>query len=214
MTRTPLTYYSYKEELLNVISHGLGLVLSIAGLALLVTYASLYGTVWHIVSFSIFGSSLVLLYLASTLYHAAKSKVLRRRLNVLDHAAIYVLIAGTYTPFCLVPLNGAMGWVLFGITWGLALAGIILKIFFTGRYHRLSTASYVLMGWVAVIAAKQLFETLDTGGLVFLLLGGISYTVGAVFYMIDRIRYNHAIFHAWVLAGSIFHFLSVFFYLL
>lgn len=214
MTRTPLTYYAFKEEILNVISHGLGLVLSIAGLALLVTFASLYGTVWHIVSFSIFGSSLVILYLASTIYHASKSKALRRRLNVFDHAAIYILIAGTYTPFCLVPLNGTMGWVLFGITWGLAVIGVTLKIFFTGRFHRISTASYVLMGWVAVIAAKQLFETLEAGGLVFLVLGGLSYTIGAVFYMIDRLPYNHAVFHVWVLAGSIFHFISVFFFLL
>ncbi len=214
MTKIPVTYYQKTEELFNVISHLTGLILSIAALALLVTFASIYGTVWHIVSFSIFGSSLVILYLASTVYHAARSRAWRRKLNVFDHAAIYVLIAGTYTPFCLVTLNGPMGWVLFGIVWGLALVGIILKIFFTGRFNLLSTISYVLIGWVVLIAIKPLIENLDAGGLWLLVLGGISYSVGAVFYAVDKIRFNHAIFHVWVLIGSILHFLSVFFYLL
>ncbi|MEO9474708.1 MAG: hemolysin III family protein [Cyclobacteriaceae bacterium] len=214
MAITPLTFYPHKEEILNVITHLMGFVLSVAGLVLLVVFASLYGDAWHIVSFSIFGTSLVTLYLASTLYHAVKSKKWRKRLNVFDHAAIYVLIAGTYTPFCLVTLNGTIGWVLFGITWGLALVGVVLKIFFTGRFNVVSTIGYILMGWVAIIAAKPLYENLELGGLFLLVLGGVSYTVGAIFYVMDRLPYNHATFHFWVLAGSLCHFFSVFFYLL
>ena len=209
-----ITYYPAKEELINVITHLVGLILSIAATALLITFASIYGTVWHIVSFSIFGSSLITLYLASTLYHSAKRKTLRKRLNVFDHAAIYVLIAGTYTPFCLVGLNGTLGWTLFGITWGLALIGITLKIFFIGKYDKISTLGYVLMGWVAVIASKSLINNLEFETLMYLLLGGISYTVGALLYSMNKIRYNHAIFHFFVLGGSTLHFISIFFYLL
>ena len=172
MVQISTTYYSRKEELLNVITHSIGLILSVAGLILLIVFSSIYGNVWHIVSFTIFGSSMVILYLASTLYHAARKKSLRKKLNVFDHAAIYVLIAGTYTPYCLVALNGVIGWTLLGITWGIALVGIVLKIFFTGRYNKISTISYVLMGWVAVIAAKSLYNNLQTEALVYLILGG------------------------------------------
>ena len=214
MSGNPITYYPHKEEILNVITHFLGLLLSVAGLVLLVTFSSLYGSVWHIVSFSIFGSSMVALYLASTLYHYVRKKKLRRRLNVFDHATIYVLIAGTYTPYCLVVLHGVMGWVLFGITWGLALTGVVLKLFYTGRYSKLSTISYILMGWVAVIAAKPLINNLETEGLVYLLLGGVSYTIGALFFSMRKLPYNHAIFHIFVLIGTISHFISVFFYVL
>lgn len=212
--KNPITYYRHTEERLNVITHFLGLILSIAGLVLLVTFASLYGTVWHIVSFSIFGVSMVVLYLASTLYHFAKKKSTRRKLNIFDHSAIYVLIAGTYTPFCLVVLQGALGWTLFGISWGLGLIGIVLKLFFTGRFNKLSTISYVLMGWVAIIAANPLIEKLSSEALLYLLLGGIFYTIGAVFYAIEKIPYNHAIFHIWVLFGTISHFIAIFFYVL
>ena len=214
MTKDILTYYPRKEEILNVVTHLAGFVLSIAALALLATFSSLYGSVWHIVSFTIFGSSMALLYLASTLYHSAKKKTLRKKLNVLDHSAIYVLIAGTYTPYCLVALNGTIGWVLFSVTWGLALTGIVIKLFYTGKYNKISTLGYVLMGWIAVIAAKPLVESLQTGALVYLLLGGASYTIGAVFYLLHRVPYNHAIFHIFVLLGTTLHFISVFFYLL
>jgi hemolysin III len=135
-------------------------------------------------------------------------------LNVFDHAAIYVLIAGTYTPYCLVTLNGAMGWTVFGITWGIALVGISLKIFFTGKFNKLSTISYVLMGWVAVIAAKSLYHNLQTEALVYLLLGGASYTLGALIFLWEKLPYNHAIFHVFVLIGTIMHFISIFFYLI
>ncbi|WP_237390677.1 PAQR family membrane homeostasis protein TrhA [Fulvivirga sediminis] len=214
MEKIILTYYNKKEEYLNVITHFVGFLLSIAALALLVTYSALEGTVWHIVSFSIYGSSMAVLYLSSTLYHAAKKKTLRRKLNVLDHAAIYLLIAGTYTPFCLIALKGPLGWTILGITWGIALIGIILKFFFTGRFNKVSTISYVLLGWIAVFATKPLIENLPTPGLIYLLLGGLCYTVGAIFYSIERIPYNHAIFHFWVLGGSVMHFIAVFFYLL
>lgn len=214
MSHPIVKYYPHSEELVNVITHLIGLILSIAALVLLVTFSSLYGTVWHIVSFSIFGSSMVVLYLASTLYHSSRKRSLRKRLNIFDHAAIYALIAGTYTPYCLVTLNGAMGWTLFGLTWGLAISGIILKIFFTGKYDRLSTISYVLLGWIAVIAVKPLIDNLHTSALIFLLAGGICYTVGALFYSFRKISFNHAIFHFFVLGGSSLHFISIFFYLL
>ncbi len=206
--------YSLQEERYNITSHALGLVLSLAALPLLVVRASLYGNVWHVVSFSIFGASLVILYAASTLYHSARTIRLRKRLNILDHATIYVLIAGTYTPFTIVTLNGTIGWVIFGISWGLALAGVILKLFFTGKYNLLSTIMYVLMGWVIIFAIKPLVNNLPAEGLIWLFAGGFSYTIGAILYSIKRIKFNHAIFHIFVLIGSFCHFMSVYFYVL
>ena len=206
--------YSPIEEKINIISHAVGFILSIVALVLLLVYANLYGNVWHIVSVSIFGASLIILYAASTFYHSVKKPELRNRLNIIDHASIYVLIAGTYTPFTLVTLKGAIGWVIFGITWGLALTGIVLKIFFTGRYDVISTIMYVLMGWVIVFAIKPLVHNLSLDGLLWLFAGGISYTIGAILYSIDRIKFNHAIFHIFVLFGSFCHFMSVFFYVL
>ena len=207
-----IKHYSSIEEKFNIISHAIGFVLSIVALVLLVTYAILDGDVWHIVSFSIFGSSLIVLYAASTLYHSAKKPELRNRLNILDHASIYVLIAGTYTPFTLVTLKGPIGWVIFGTSWGLALTGIILKLFFTGKYDLISTIMYVFMGWIIVFAIKPLINNLPLEGLLWLFAGGISYTIGAILYSIGRIKFNHAIFHMLVLIGSFCHFMSVFFY--
>jgi hemolysin III len=206
--------YSPQEERFNIASHALGLVLSVAALPLLVVRASLHGNAWHIVSFSIFGASLVILYTASTLYHSSKKPKLRKRLNIFDHAAIYVLIAGTYTPFTIVTLNGTIGWVIFGISWGLALTGIILKLFFTGKYNTLSTTMYVLMGWVIVFAIKPLINNLSHEGLMWLFAGGASYSAGAILYSMKRINYNHAIFHLFVLIGSFCHFMAVYFYVL
>jgi len=208
------TYYPPLEEKLNIFSHALGLLLSIAALALLVVRASLYGNVWHIVSFSIYGSSMILLYSASTIYHNSKKSKIRLRLQIFDHAAIYVLIAGTYTPFTLVTLNGTIGWVMFGVTWLFALTGIVLKILFTGRFETASTIMYVLMGWIVVFAIKPLIHNLPFEGLMWLFMGGISYTIGAVLYSIKKIPYNHAIFHVFVLAGSFCHFIAVYFYVL
>jgi hemolysin III len=206
--------YSPMEEKINIVSHAIGFVLSMVALVLLIARAIQYGNAWHIVSFSIFGSSLMILYAASTIYHSAQSAVLRSRLNIFDHASIYVLIAGTYTPFTLVTLNGSTGWVLFGISWGLALTGLILKLFFTGKYNIISTIMYVFMGWIIVFAIKPLIHQLPLNGLLWLFAGGISYTIGAILYSIDKIKFNHAIFHLLVLFGSFCHFMSVFFYVL
>ena len=207
-------YYSPIEEKINTISHAVGFILCIVALVLLVMHATQNGDVWHIVSFSVFGASLIILYAASTFYHSAKKSELRNRLNIIDHASIYVLIAGTYTPFTLVTLKGTIGWVIFGISWGLALTGIILKLFFTGKYNLMSTIMYVLMGWVIVFAIKPLINNLPLAGLLWLVAGGISYTIGAILYGIKKIKFNHAIFHMFVLTGSICHFMSVYFYVL
>ena len=209
-----IKYYSPIEEKINIISHAIGFILSIVALVLLVRHAYLHGNVWQIVSFSIFGASLIILYAASTFYHSAKKSELRNRLKIMDHASIYVLIAGTYTPFTLVTLKGTIGWVLFGISWGLAVTGIILKLFVTGKYDLISTIMYVLMGWVIVFAIKPLINNLPLEGLLWLFAGGISYTIGAIIYSIKKIKFNHAIFHMFVLFGSFCHFISVFFYVL
>lgn len=208
------TYYEPFEEKINVITHAFGMLLSVIALVLLIIKASLYGNVWHIVSFSIFGISLLILYTASTVYHNSKELKIRTRLNIFDHASIYVLIAGTYTPFTLVTLNGKTGWWIFGITWTFALIGIILKLFFTGRYDKLSTLMYVFMGWIIVFAIKPLLLNLPSEGIWWLFSGGISYTVGAILYSIKKIKFNHAIFHVFVLLGSFCHFISIYFYVL
>jgi len=214
MDNRHLTYYDKTEEKLNVITHGLGLVLSIAALVFLVIHAANMGTARHIVSFTIFGASLILLYSASTFYHYAQNPKLRKKLNILDHAAIYVLIAGTYTPFTLVTLKGWLGWTIFGITWGIALIGIFFKLFYTGRFDKISTVAYVTMGWIIIFAIKPLIENLPINGLYWLLSGGIFYTAGAILYSIRKVKYNHAIFHVFVLLGSFSHFMAVYFYVL
>jgi hemolysin III len=209
-----IKHYSPTEESINIASHALGFVLSVVALVLLVVHASQHGNAWHIVSFSIFGASLVTLYAASTIYHSAKNPVLRSRLRIVDHATIYILIAGTYTPFTLVTLGGFAGWTIFGVSWGMAVIGIVLKIFFTGRYDLISTLMYVFMGWIIVFAIEPLIHNLSSDGLFWLVAGGVSYTLGAVLYSIKKIRFNHAIFHVFVLIGSVCHFISVYFYVL
>ncbi len=209
-----IKHYSPTEEKINIASHALGFVLSVVALVLLVVHASRHGNAWHIVSFSIFGASLVTLYAASTIYHSAKNPVLRSRLRIVDHATIYILIAGTYTPFTLVTLGGFAGWTIFGVSWGMALVGIILKIFFTGKHDLISTLMYVFMGWIIVFAIEPLIHNLSSDGLFWLVTGGVAYTVGAVLYSIKKIRFNHAIFHVFVLIGSACHFISVYFYVL
>ena len=207
-------FYSPLEERINVLSHALGFVLSIFALALLVTYANRYGSLLHVLSFAVFGVSLVVLYAASTLYHSTTNPARRVRLRILDHAAIYILIAGTYTPIMLVILSGSLGWLMFGISWGLAAIGIVLKLFFTGKYSHASTAMYVFMGWLIVFAIKPLINNFSADGLWWLLAGGLAYTVGAVIYSIKKIKFHHAIFHVFVLAGSACHFVMVYFYVL
>ncbi len=204
--------YSEKEEKLNVITHAFGLVMGIIALPFLILKSLYFDGFWKPASIIIYGVSVIVLYAASTVYHSAKTPKLRRRLNIFDHAAIYVLIAGTYTPFTLITLEGKTGWIIFGLTWFFALTGIILKLFFTGKFDKLSTMMYVLMGWQIVFAINPLLENLSTEGLFWLFSGGIFYTVGAILYSIKKIPYNHAIFHVFVLLGSISHFISVYFY--
>lgn len=204
--------YSPFEEKLNVWSHFFGLVLSSAGLLLLIIRAVELKDFWAMVSFSVFGVSMMLLYLASTLYHRSTDPKTRYRLKIFDHAAIYVLIAGTYTPFVLVTLNGTEGWVIFAVVWSIALAGIILKLFLTGKFKILSTLLYVGMGWIIVFSFRTLAQNLDYNGLVWLISGGLAYTVGAVLYSIKKIKLNHAIFHIFVLVGTFCHFISVYLY--
>jgi hemolysin III len=207
-------FYSPLEERINVLSHALGFVLSIFALALLVAYANRYGSLLHVLSFAVFGVSLIILYAASTLYHSTTNPARRVRFRILDHAAIYILIAGTYTPIMLVILSGSLGWLMFGITWGFAAIGIVLKLFFTGKYSHASTAMYVFMGWLIVFAIKPLINNFSADGLWWLLAGGLAYTVGAVIYSIKKIKFHHAIFHVFVLAGSACHFVMVYFYVL
>lgn len=206
--------YSLGEEIAHAITHGLGVVLAIAGLTVLVARATLYGNVWHIVSSAVFGATLVLMYMASTLFHSIPLPRAKHILRVIDHTSIYFLIAGTYTPFTLVTLHGSWGWSLFGLTWGLALFGAVFKIFYTGRFEKLSLAVYVGMGWCVVIAIKPLLHSLDTGGLILMLLGGLSYTGGVAFYVFESMRYHHAIWHVFVLGGSMFHYFAVLFYVI
>ncbi|HUX55236.1 MAG TPA: hemolysin III family protein [Williamwhitmania sp.] len=208
-------YYSPAEENTNIISHAVGFALSILATVLLVVHAAKFGTAKHIVSFAVFGVSLMVLYAASTLYHSAKKPERRNRLKIFDHAAIYVLIAGTYTPFTLVTLAGTTGWVIFGIAWGAALVGVVLKLFFTGRFSILSTIMYVIMGGGGILfAIKPLINNLPSEGLYWLFAGGVAYTVGAILYSIKKIPFNHAVFHILVLVGSFCHFISIFYYVL
>ena len=206
--------YSEKEEKLNVLTHGFGLLLSVIALFLLIVKSIKSENTTIITSFIIYGLSLIILYAASTFYHAAKAPELRYKLNIFDHASIYVLIAGTYTPFTLVTLEGWVGWTVFGVSWGLALIGVILKLFYTGKYDRISTIAYVLMGWLIVFAIKPLLANLSTEGLIWLFAGGVLYTTGAVLYSVEKIKYNHAIFHIFVLAGSFSHFMAVYYHVI
>lgn len=200
------------EELVNGLTHGTGALLSAAGLGVLVVLACLHGTALHIVSCSIYGATLVLLYTASTLYHSVRSPRLKQAFRIVDRSCIYLLIAGTYTPFTLVTLQGRWGWTLFGLVWVLAAAGIVFQLFFAQRFKVLSAVGYLLMGWLVVFAVKPLLEALPDGGFSWLLAGGIVYTVGALFYLFKRLPYNHAIWHFFVLGGSACHYIAVLLY--
>ncbi|MFN3272326.1 MAG: PAQR family membrane homeostasis protein TrhA [Cloacibacterium caeni] len=210
--KTNIQFYSPTEEKLNIWSHAFGIFLSIIALALLIIKALQQDNIWMMISFPIFGISLILLYLASTLYHSAKNPSKRFKLKIFDHAAIYVLIAGSYTPFTLVSLNGETGWLIFSMVWVMAFTGIMLKLFFTGKFKIVSTAMYVLMGWLIVFYFQDLTARLHEKGVFYLILGGVLYTIGAILYSIKKIKFNHAIFHFFVLAGSFCHFLSIYLY--
>ncbi len=207
-------HYSVAEEIAHAITHGVGFLLSVAALTILVVFASLHGDAWHIVSVSIYGSTLILLYTASTLYHALSAPPAKAVFRILDHAAIYLLIAGTYTPFTLVNLRGGWGWTLFGLVWGLALVGVLLEAVARQRVRFLSVSLYLGLGWLAAIAVKPLLASVATGGLALLLLGGLAYTGGVFFYGWQRLPYHHAIWHVFVMAGSICHFFAVLFYVI
>lgn len=206
--------FTIGEEVAHALTHGLGVVLAIVGLTVMVARATLYGDVWHLAGAAIFGTTLVLMYTASTLYHSIPLPRAKRVLRVVDHSSIYLLIAGTYTPFTLVTLHGPWGWSLFVATWGLALVGVVFKIFATGRYEKLSLAIYLGMGWSIVVAIKPLLRTLEPGGLILLIAGGLAYSGGVVFYVLDSRKYFHAVWHAFVLAGSVLQYFAVLFYVI
>lgn len=206
--------YSFYEAVANAVTPGLGLLLSLVGLGVLVFLAATYGQTIHIVSCSIYGASLVLLYAASTLYHSVQSPPIKHIFRIIDHCSIYLLIAGTYTPFTLVLLHGGWGWSLFGIIWGLSVFGIIFKIFFVNRFKVVSVSVYLLMGWMALVAIKPMLALVPTGGMIWLLTGGVAYSSGVVFYAWKRVPFNHAIWHLFVLMGSACHYFAVMFYVL
>jgi hemolysin III len=201
--------YSPGEELANSLTHGVGAILAIGGLTWLVTLAALRGDAWHIVACSIYGAAMVVLYTASTLYHAIPSPRAKRVLQVIDHSAIYLLIAGTYTPFTLISLRGPWGWSLFGTVWGLAVTGIVLEIATARRWPAISIALYIAMGWVVVVATRPLVRALEPAGLALLVAGGIAYTGGLAFYGWKRLPYGHAVWHLFVLAGTALHFAAI-----
>lgn len=206
--------YTRREEVANAITHGIGTVLSIAALVLLIVFSSLKGTPWHIVSFTIYGASMLILYLNSTLVHSFREGKVKDLFEIFDHSSIYLYIAGSYTPFMLVAIRGPLGWSLFGIVWGFAILGCFFKAYFVKRFLFMSTIFYILMGWMIVIAWVPLTAAIPSGGIMLLALGGIMFTLGTVFYVWRGFPYHHAIWHLFVLAGSILHFFSVFLYLL
>jgi hemolysin III len=198
-----------REEIANAITHGVGALLAFAALVLLIVFSALHGSAWHVSSFAIFGSTMVVLYVMSTLYHSLTHIRAKKLFRKFDHMSIFLLIAGTYTPFCLTTLRGWLGWTIFGIVWACAVGGIVLKAFHTGKGALISTILYIIMGWIIIFFIRPVYETMSTEGFSFLLLGGAFYTVGAFFFIREKIPYNHSIWHLFVLAGSIFHFFAV-----
>ena len=204
--------YTVKEEIASSITHGLGIVFSVVGLVVLVALAVSEADPWRIVSAAVFGASMIILYLASTLYHALPWPSVKAVMRVFDHCAIYVLIAGTYTPFLLVSMRGPWGWSLLVVMWGIAVVGCAFKAFHTGKFDRRSTALYVAMGWMIVVALKPALTMVPPGAMVLMAVGGAAYTGGVFFYACNRIPYNHAIWHGFVLAGTIAHFFAILYY--
>jgi hemolysin III len=200
------------EEIFNSTSHGVGILIAVACTAIAVTRAALYGDAWHIVSFSIFGAGMIILYTASTLFHGVTNVRLKHTLNTFDHSSIYLLIAATYTPFTLVSIRGPLGWVLFGIIWGLAIAGIVFKIwFYSQKWRSLSAWLYAAMGWMFLMAIVPIVRNLPTLSLIFLLVGCVTYSLGIFFYIRKDIPFGHGVFHLFVLGGSICHFFAMVF---
>jgi hemolysin III len=197
------------EEMVNSIIHGIGVLLSIAGLVILIAWAAESGSGWQIVSFSIFGGTLIILYLASTLYHGLPMPRVKQAFKIIDHSAIFLLIAGTYTPFMLLNLRGPWGWSILGIIWALAILGILLKIFYISKSRKISMALYVFMGWLGIVAFKEMFAHLPPLSLTLIALGGALYTAGLAFYGWQKLPYHHAVWHIFVIGGSISHYLAV-----
>jgi len=212
--RTTTASYSIKEEIAHSVTHGIGALLSVTGLMTLVVYSSNHGDAWHIVSSCIYGSTLIALYTISTLYHGVTRPGLKQVLQKLDHAAIFLLIAGTYTPFTLVNLRGSWGWTLFGLVWSIAIAGMLMELIVKQRCKRISVGLYLGLGWLIMIAIKPMLVSVAPGGMVLLLVGGLFYSLGVIFYMWKTLAYHHAIWHLFVLAGSAAHFFAVFLYVI
>lgn len=201
--------FSKREEIANAIIHGIGALLSIAALVILIASSVTQGTAWHVVSFTLFGATMVLLYASSTLVHGFPAGRAKDVFEIMDHSSIYFFIAGTYTPFLFLAVKGSLGWTLFGIVWGLAIAGTVFKAYFVKRFLHTSTLLYVVMGWLMVFAWKPLVANVSTEGIIYLAVGGILYTLGAVFYVWRGFTYHHAVWHIFVLAASILHFFAV-----
>ena len=205
---------SLGEEIANSITHGIGAALATAALTILVVFAALKGDAWRVVSFAIYGTSLVLMYTSSTLYHAFTNKKAKRYFRIMDHSSIFLLIAGTYPPITLLPLRDTdWGWTIFGLIWGMAILGILFKFMFYGKLEKLSVVFYVLMGWLAIVAIKPMLANLPIGLLIWIAIGGLSYTLGIIFYAWTKLPYSHSIWHLFVLGGSISHFFGILFYL-
>ncbi|MDJ0749858.1 MAG: hemolysin III family protein [Woeseiaceae bacterium] len=209
MTDKEQMEYSVLEEIIHAITHGIGVILSIAALSWMLYVSISAADPWRIAASSIYGATLIALFLASTVYHSMYASRHREIFKLLDHCAIYLLIAGTYTPFLLVAMRTDTGWWLFGTIWALATAGIIKKLWFRHRFPKIALASYLVMGWLAVAAAPQIAGAIGANGMAWLVAGGISYSVGAVFYALNRMPFNHAVWHVFVLAGGVCHFLSI-----
>ncbi|PKR78464.1 hemolysin D [Halalkalibacillus sediminis] len=205
--------FSRKEEFVNAVTHGLGALLSIAGLVILIVFASLNGNAWQVVSVTVYGVTMLTMYLSSTIVHSLHEGKTKDFFLFLDHSSIYLFIAGTYTPILLVLLRGPVGWTIFGVIWGVAILGIIFKIFFVKKFMVISTLIYLLLGWMVVFVWQPLTEEMSYNGLIFLIVGGILYSVGSIFYMWRGFAYHHAIWHLFVIAGSAFHFFAILFYI-
>lgn len=201
--------YTLGEEIFGAVSHGVGGLLAIAGTVVLIVLCAIYGGAWEVVSACIYGASLIILYTMSTLYHAITHQKAKAFFRIMDHNTIFFLIAGTYTPFTLVTLRGALGWVLFGIIWGAAILGIVLNSVNLEKYKKISVIAYLVMGWAIIFAIKPFYESVDKLSLIFLVIGGALYSIGVIFYKIKKVKYFHAVWHLFVIAGSIFHYFAV-----
>lgn len=206
--------FTKKEEIANAVTHGVGVVLSIAALVLLIVFASLYGDIAHIISFTVYGITLVIMFTCSTLLHSFPSGRVKNIFEILDHSAIYLFIAGTYTPLMVIIVDGMHGWLLLSIVWGMAIAGIVFKVFFVKRFIVISTLLYIAMGWMVIFVLNPIVAKIETAGLVLLILGGVLYTIGTIFYVWRTFHFHHAVWHLFVLAASTLHFFSILMYVL